>query len=77
MFYEALLIAAIVMALVAIEMKDLLQSVILLGSTNLIIAIVFFMLKAPDIAITQAAVIGGVVTMIFVVAIKKTERFEK
>ena len=77
MIFEILLVAATVMSILAIEMKYLLLSVIVLGSFGLVLAIIFFMLSAPDIAITQASVIAAVTTLIFIVTIKKTERFEK
>ncbi len=77
MIFEALLVASAIMAVVAVELKDLLHSVIVLGGASTILAAIYYMLSAPDIAITQAAVIAGVATAVFVITIKKTERFEK
>lgn len=51
-----LLIFMIIAAIVAIEVKDLLSSVIAVGATGLGLSIVFLILKAPDVAITQLVV---------------------
>jgi len=51
-----LLIAMILGAIIAIEVKDLLSSVVALGAVGLILSIVFLILKAPDVAITQLVV---------------------
>ena len=52
----ALLIFMIIAAIVAIEMKDLLSSVIAVGAVGLGLSIAFLILKAPDVAITQLVV---------------------
>jgi multisubunit Na+/H+ antiporter MnhB subunit len=51
-----LLIFMIIGAIVAIEIKDLLSSVIAVGAVGLGLSIVFLILKAPDVAITQLVV---------------------
>ena len=51
-----LLILMIIGALIAIEVKDLLSSVIAVGAVGLGLSIVFLILKAPDVAITQLVV---------------------
>ncbi len=51
-----LLIFMIVGAIVATELKDLLSSVIAVGAVGLGLSIVFLILKAPDVAITQLVV---------------------
>ncbi|MBU1124535.1 MAG: DUF4040 domain-containing protein [Candidatus Omnitrophica bacterium] len=51
-----LLIFMIVSALVAIEVKDLLSSVIAVGATGFALCLAFLVLKAPDLAITQLVV---------------------
>jgi len=51
-----LLIIMIIGAVIAIEVKDLLSSVVAVGSVGLILSIVFLILKAPDVAITQLVV---------------------
>jgi multisubunit Na+/H+ antiporter MnhB subunit len=51
-----LLVFMIIGALVAIEVKDLLSSVVAVGAVGLGLSIVFLILKAPDVAITQLVV---------------------
>ncbi|NQU73767.1 MAG: DUF4040 domain-containing protein, partial [Candidatus Omnitrophica bacterium] len=51
-----LLIFMIIGAIIAIEVKDLLSSVVAVGAVGLALSIVFLILKAPDVAITQLVV---------------------
>ncbi len=51
-----LLIFMIIGALIAIEVKDLLSSVVAVGAVGLALSIAFLVLKAPDLAITQLVV---------------------
>lgn len=73
---NALLIFLFVLSVIAIELKDLLYSVIVLAGASITLAVIFYMLQAPDIAITQAAVGAGVTTVLFVIAIRRTRREE-
>lgn len=75
--HNFLLIILLVACLVAIELKDLLYSVIILAGASVTLAILFYMLQAPDIAITEAVVNAGVATVLYVVAISKTRREEE
>ncbi|MCD6473614.1 MAG: DUF4040 domain-containing protein [Thermoplasmata archaeon] len=70
-------ILAIVAAIYAIETKDLLSSAIAMGIASLVVSIMFLVLQAPDVAITEAS-IGAALTMaVFVYAIGKTRRWEE
>lgn len=51
-----LLIFMIIGAVIALEAKDLLSSVVALGAVGLGLSITFIILKAPDVAITQLVV---------------------
>jgi multicomponent Na+:H+ antiporter subunit B len=51
-----MLVFMIIGAIIAIEVKDLLSSVVAVGAVGLGLSIVFLMLKAPDVAITQLVV---------------------
>ncbi len=73
---NALLVFLFVLCVIAIELKDLLHSVIVLAGASITLAVIFLMLQAPDIAITQAAVGAGVTTVLFVIAISRTRRRE-
>ncbi|NQT23399.1 MAG: DUF4040 domain-containing protein [Candidatus Omnitrophica bacterium] len=46
----------IVGAIIAIEIKDLLSSIVAVGAVGLVLSITFLILKAPDVAITQLVV---------------------
>lgn len=54
--------------------KDLLHSIIALSAISILSALLFTFLKAPDVAITEAAVGAGVSTIIYVWAIRHTKR---
>ncbi|MCM8780732.1 MAG: DUF4040 domain-containing protein [Candidatus Omnitrophica bacterium] len=51
-----LLLFMILAAIIAIEIKDLLSSVIAIGSAGFALCLAFLILKAPDLAITQLVV---------------------
>lgn len=51
-----LLIFMIVAAVIAVEARDLLSSVVAVGAVGLGLSLAFLILKAPDLAITQLAV---------------------
>jgi len=53
---HVILILMIAAALVAMEIKDLLSSVIALGAVGFGLTLAFLMLRAPDLAITQLVV---------------------
>ncbi len=61
----------------ALLSRDLLHSVIALSALNMLSALMFTILRAPDVAITEAAVGAGVSTIIFVWAIRHTRRRSK
>ncbi len=71
---EILLIMLIVLAVFSLYSKDLLRAVIFLAVFSLVSALLFFILHAPDVALTEAAVGSGVSTFIFIWAVRKTRR---
>lgn len=77
MVFEILLIISIIIAMIAIHIKDLLFAVILLAIVDTALAALFYMMAAPDIAITQVAVCAALATFIFLITIYKTERREE
>lgn len=76
MMLEIILIVTLVMSIIAVEKKDLLYAVIILGAVDLLAAVAFYFMAAPDIAITQVAVTAGLSVFIFVIVIGKTRRLE-
>lgn len=56
--------------------QDLLKSVIFLAALSLVLSITFFIMQAPDVAIAEAGIGACITTAIYVLAIKRTGRWE-
>ena len=75
---QAILIAIMIAAAVATSIfRDLMNAVIACAAVSLIASVLFYMLDAPDVAMAEAAIGAGLTTAIFVLAIRKTERYER
>jgi uncharacterized MnhB-related membrane protein len=74
---EILLGLLVVVAVITLQLKNLLAGVILLGVVSLLSCLVFFLLHAPDVALTEAAVGTGVGTVVFVWIVRRTERRDR
>jgi energy-converting hydrogenase B subunit D len=72
-----LAVMLVVAALMAIKYKDLVAAVIASSVVSLILSIFFYILQAPDVALTEAAIGVALTTVIFMIAIRKTKRFEE
>ena len=72
-----ILLFLIATAIAAIRAKDLLVAVIIYSAYSFTIALTYLMLRAADVAMTEAAVGAGVTTILFVAALCKTSREEK
>jgi len=59
-------------ALSAALMEDILSSVISLSVFGILLSMVFAILQAPDVALTQAVINSGMITSIFLVAYSQT-----
>ncbi len=60
----------------AVIQKDLLYAVMATGIISLILSILYFLLQAPDVALTEAAIGVALTTIIFVITIRNTVRME-
>ncbi|MGM0432028.1 MAG: hydrogenase subunit MbhD domain-containing protein [Spirochaetota bacterium] len=69
-----ILVLILGLAVFTLESSDLLYGVIALSAVSLLSALLFYVLHAPDVAITEAAVGAGVSTAVFVGAIRHTTR---
>ena len=76
MILELTVLGILAMSVIAIELRDLLYAVIVLGAADLLAAAAFYQMSAPDIALTQAAVTAGLTVFIFMIVIGKTRRLE-
>jgi uncharacterized MnhB-related membrane protein len=63
-------------AVVAIALKDLLAAVVVFSAYSLMMALLWTQLRAPDLALTEAAVGAGVTTVLFIITVYKTTRKE-
>ncbi|MCK9288684.1 MAG: DUF4040 domain-containing protein [Sphaerochaetaceae bacterium] len=72
-----LLLFILMLSLFVLNTKDLLHGIIALSAVSLLIALLFYLCNAPDVAITEAAVGAGVSTIVFIGAIRYTERRDK
>ena len=72
---EMLLLSFLVVcAIIVSRTRDLLSAVITFAAYSLTMAIIWQMLSAPDIAITEAALGAGVTTLLLLVTVSKTGR---
>lgn len=69
-------VIVIVGAIIAIETKNLLTSVIMLSLVSLLSVVLFIFMKAPDVAITEVSVGAGLTTAIFLLTLKRIGRRE-
>ena len=76
LIYLILGTATIIFSLSAILAKDLLYAAIFLCGESLLLSVLFFFLRAPDVAITQASIGAALTTALFLLTIKRTERIE-
>lgn len=63
-------ISVIVVALSAIMQKKLADSIILFMGLGLGSVVLFFIFKAPDVALTEAVIGSGMSSLIFLMALK-------
>ena len=77
MILETSLIVLAAVSIAVVALKDLLYAVIVMAGADAVLALIFFLLGAPDIAITQVSVTAGLTTIIFLIAIGRTKRLEE
>ncbi len=71
-----LLVLIIGSAIYAVVQRDLLYAVIATGVISLVLTAVFYILQAPDVALTEAAIGVALTTIIFIITIRNTVRYE-
>ncbi|NOQ92213.1 MAG: DUF4040 domain-containing protein [Flavobacteriaceae bacterium] len=80
MIYIILLIVLAVLLLAAavysIMHRDLLFAVMGTGIVSVILSLFFYLLQAPDVALTEAAIGIALTTIIFIITIRNTSRDE-
>lgn len=69
---EILLVMMLVLAILSLVVRDLLVGVIILSVFSLVSCLFFFVLGAPDVALTEAAVGTGIGTVVFIWTVSRT-----
>jgi len=72
-----LLFFVVVIAIVAVTLRDLLSAIILLGAYSFLMALIWVELQSVDVGFTEAAVGAGATTAFLIAAISRTTRWEK
>ena len=74
---SVLVLLMLIAAIAASIFKDLLNAVIFACLVSLIAAILFYFLQAPDVAMAEASIGAALVTAVFIIAIRRTKRYEE
>ena len=72
-----LLLFLVVLAIGVVVSKNLLAAAIIFSAYSLLMSIVWTQMNAPDVALTEAAVGAGVMTLLFVAAATRTRMREE
>ncbi|MDO8842384.1 MAG: DUF4040 domain-containing protein [Methanocalculus sp.] len=75
--HTILLLGMIGAAILVFTFKDLVSAAIAFGAFSFILALEFYLLQAPDVAIAEAAIGAGLSTAAFMIAIRGTSRKER
>jgi len=76
LLHFVILIIIAITAIAAVIARDLILAVLALAAMSLMVSLEFYLLHAPDVAMAEAAVGGGITTALFVLVISRTKRFE-
>ncbi|OQX83726.1 MAG: hypothetical protein B6D63_05745 [Candidatus Latescibacteria bacterium 4484_7] len=66
-------VSMVIGAVLALETKNLLVAVVSVGLVSLFASVLYVIMAAPDVAMTEAAIGAGLSTVIFLYALKKTK----
>ena len=69
-----LMIITVLSTILALVQTDLLKAAILTGFSGGALAVLFQILLAPDVALTQAIVGAAIIPIFIALAVKKTQR---
>ncbi|WP_226012810.1 DUF4040 domain-containing protein [Halomicrobium salinisoli] len=72
----SLMVFVVVTAIVTALARDVLSSIIVFGAYSLGMAALYTFYRAPDVAMTEAAISAGVTTVLLLLTIAKTSRIE-
>lgn len=69
-------IVIVVCAVFVAKFKDLIYAALALAALSLLLALEFYILQAPDVAIAEAGIGAAITVAIIVLAIRSTKRTE-
>lgn len=72
-----LCIAILTMAIVALQQKKIVPAIIAVGAVSLFASVLYLILAAPDVAMTEAAIGSGLSTIIFFYVLNKIKNYDK
>ncbi|MCF7885896.1 MAG: DUF4040 domain-containing protein [Candidatus Marinimicrobia bacterium] len=75
-FIGVLGVIMIAAALIAIYQKSLLSAIVAAGVISLLASIIYILLAAPDVAMTEAAIGSGLTTIVFLYALNKIRKIK-
>ena len=79
--FDLLLIISLTLTLLfmilTVVSRDLLLAVVFSGVESLVLALIYFLLQAPDISLAQIAISAGIRNLLFIGALHWTRRFEE
>ncbi len=64
----------LLIAFLALNSKKLINSVLFLSALSMLAVVTFVMMKAPDVAITEAVIGSGLVTALFIFTLLSVKR---
>jgi len=76
-FVSLLVLVMLVAAVAALIFRDLVSAVIASCLVSLLASILFLLLQAPDVAMAEASIGAALITAVFVIAIRRTDRYEE
>lgn len=73
--FSKLVLAILILCAISVSLiKDILGSIIVFAVYSLLMAILWQYLESPDLAITEAAIGGGITTVLFILTYLKTKK---
>lgn len=76
-FHALILLGLVIAAIAVISFRDLLAAAIAFAGFSLLMALEFYLLQAPDVAIAEAGIGAGLTTAVYVIALRGTRRHEE
>lgn len=67
-------ILMLILAVIAVQNKNIVVAIIAAGAVSLFASILYLLLAAPDVAMTEAAIGSGLSTIIFFYVLNKIKR---